>query len=95
MNLEEANLVKMNTVGGSLQFPRKKFYFSGAIRGDTTYEKNFSKIIQTITEYGEPLTERSDLYNPLDKILDLGKEKSQGKRSIEEISYIGWDNPTR
>lgn len=73
----------------ALQFPRKKFYFSGAIRGDTTYEKNFPKIIRTISEYGEPLTERSDLYNPLDKTLDLEKKKAKEKR-VYRRDIIHW-----
>jgi len=56
----------------------KKFYFAGAIRGDTSYEKNFYRIIEIIKEYGEPLTERSDSYNPLDKNF------TQNERTVNE-----------
>jgi len=46
---------------------RKHFYFSGAIRGDTSFVHYFRRIIEIINEYGEALTERSDRYYPLDK----------------------------
>lgn len=70
---------------------RKCFYFSGAIRGDASFERYFYKIIKIINEYGEALTERSDLYYPLDKNFDqevrTTKEKKIFRRDI--IHWLG------
>lgn len=68
---------------------RKYFYFSGAIRGDTSFERYFHKIIQIINEYGEALTERSDLYYPLDKNLDQ-KMRSSNEKKIFRRDIIQW-----
>ena len=68
---------------------RKKFYFAGAIRGNISYEKNFYKIIEIIKEYGEPLTERSNLYNPLDKNFSQ-KERTLKEKRIYRRDIIQW-----
>lgn len=68
---------------------RKKFYFAGAIRGDTSYEEYFYKIIEIIKEYGEPLTERSDLYNPLDKNFSP-EERTVKEKRIYRRDIFQW-----
>lgn len=81
----------MSAIEASQQVPRKKFYFSAAIRGDITYERNFPKIIQIISEYGEPLTERSGLYNPLDKNLaqEMKQVKEKGVYRRDIVHWLG------
>jgi hypothetical protein len=79
----------VSKIGETPKVARKKYYFSAAIRGDTSYEKNFRKIIEIINEYGQPLTERSDLYNPLDK--NMGKKRVQTtEKQIYRRDIIRW-----
>lgn len=67
----------------------KYFYFAGAIRGDTSFVLYFRRIIDTINEYGEALTERSDLYNPLDKDFDQ-KHKRNVEKKIFRRDIMHW-----
>ena len=79
----------MNNIEPKPLVAKKKFYFSAAIRGDTSFERNFRKIIEVISKFGEPLTERSDLYNPLDKALGHKEEKVREKQ-IYRRDMIRW-----
>lgn len=59
------------------------FYCAGAIRGDTSYEKYFDKIVEIVSLYGEPKTEKFG-YNPLTRWTDA-MEKKVYERDIRWI----------
>lgn len=68
---------------------QKYFYFSGAIRGDTSFVYYFRRIVEIINEYGEALTERSDLYYPLDRNFDQ-KHQSNIEKKIFRRDITKW-----
>lgn len=73
---------------------RKRIYFSGAIRGDTSHEKFLNKIFSVIKRYGEPLAERCDLYNFIDENLGQQRNAVKNKRVYKRdiIHWIGKSN---
>lgn len=53
---------------------RMIFYCAGAIRGDTSYEKYFDRIVKIVSLFGEAKTERFG-YSPLTRWTDAMKKK--------------------
>jgi len=64
---------------------RMMFYCAGAIRGDVSYKEYFGKIVEIVSEYGEPKTEKFG-YTPLTRWTEAVKKKvyERDKRWIRE-----------
>jgi hypothetical protein len=61
------------------------YYCAAAIRGDTSFVKYANLIPEIVREYGEPRTERSETFNPLDQYLDdaVAMEKKVYERDMQ------------
>lgn len=64
---------------------RMMFYCAGAIRGDVSYKEYFDKMVEIVSEYGEPKTEKFG-YTPLTHWTKAVKKKvyERDKRWIRE-----------
>jgi len=64
---------------------KPNYYLAGAIRGDNSYVKYQHFIREVVGRYGEPYTERSEWYAPLDPFIEEGvpvKEKKVFERDM-------------
>jgi len=66
-----------------------KFYCASAIRGDSTYEEYFQKIVRIVSKYGEPKTEKyGPQYNPLHRY--ISPETEDPKDYVHYRDIIHW-----
>src|SRR5260370_25848852 len=71
----------------------RQYYCAGPIRGDSTFSKYMDVIVKVVRRYGEPYTERSETYNPLEQ---FGDETSKGAREKKEYERdIHWLRQSR